>query len=192
MIPDKNVKVTALQVAAFHDGGLYSVYPNKGPLKQKVHIPGDVLNGVPPLKDVVKHFEGIVSDMGYSAPPSFSVEDIFSDNPSVTEIRAQNKIIGSLLGTEIFSSHFLYDGDPKLVRETVESIYSGLEIDESALRDAGMQIIMLDVKMNDEPTFMENTGMYHSPGYRTPVELKKLNMSPAVKYLVTKRNFLFE
>ena len=192
MIPDENALVTALQVAAIHNGRLYTVFPNNGPLMQNVHIPGYVLKEAPTSEDVVKYFEGMVSDMGYPAPPSFSIDDIFGDNPSGTKIRAQNKTIGTLLGTEVFSPQFLYNEDPELVRETVESFYHVLEISDPALQNTGIQIIRLDVKMDVEPAFEDSSSMYHRPEYRTPIELKKLNMSPAVEYLVTKKKVLFE
>lgn len=192
MIPNENVKVTALQVAAFHDGNLYSGYPTFGSLRQRVHIPGYLSKESPPLNNDVKSFEGMISEMGYSAPPSFSVDDIFGDKPSGTEIRAQNKTIGYILGTELLDPKFLYNEDPKLVRETVESFYSNLKIDEFDLEDTGMQIIRLDVKMNELPAFSNSNSTYRDSKYRTLHELNHSNVSPAVKHLMTKKKFLFE
>ncbi|MCK5333983.1 MAG: hypothetical protein KAJ24_05695 [Candidatus Aenigmarchaeota archaeon] len=191
-----NVKVTALQIAAFHDGALYTVVPNNGSLKQNVHIPGYVLGGNIPTEDAVGYFEGLVSDMGYPVPPSFSIaiaNAIFDEAPRA-KIRDENKIIGSFKETETFSPQFLYEEDPELVRETVESLYPGLEIDESDLQENGMQIIRLHLELNKDPTSMDTSSMYHSSAYRTPEELNKLNMSmsPTVKYIVTQKENLFE
>ena len=192
MIPNENVKVTALQVAAFHDCNLYSGYPNLGSLRQRVHIPGYLFKESPPLNNDVTSFEGMISEMGYPAPPSFSVDDIFGDKTSGTKIRARNKTIGYILGTELLDPQFLYNEDPELVRETVESFYPDLEIDESDLKDTGMQIIRLNVTMNELPAFPDSNRTYRDSKYRTLSELKHSNVSPAVKHLMTKNKLLFE
>ena len=192
MIPDNNVKVTALHVAAFHDGKLYSVFPNDGPSKYDVHIPGYIFNKAPTRDESVRRFKAMVSDMGYPAPPSFSEEDIFGGRPSGTKIRIPNKTLGSIIETEIFSPQVLYNESPELVRETVESLHPDLEICESDLQDTGMQIIRLDIKMDEEPTFEDSSGICHSQKYRTLDELMHLPMSPTVEYLVTEKKNVFE
>ena len=192
MIPNENVLVTALQVAAFHKGGLYTLFPNEGPLKYTLHVPGYVLNKAPTLDEAVGHFKALVSDMGYTAPPTLSVDDVFGDKPSGTKIQALNKTIGSIIGTETFSPQFLYNENSELVRETVESFYPGLEIGEPALQNIGMQVIRLDVNMNEEPEFENINGLRGSHEYRTIKEINKSHMSPAVEYLVAKKEHLFK